>query len=299
MEFKNFIISLLKRGNLDEVFCNELYTKHKDIFKSVFTHRTYDPINNYEYYEFIGDSVLNACLSNYIIKWDPNIVSVKYLTRLKHNITSKKQLSEIAHKLGFIDHIRFGKGDIKIKKQRGSLYLECIKNEMKIDPIQDETYRSWLEDCLEAFIGAVSILIDKDAKYIGTGFVICYNIISDLMKDVQLSLRYEDVFDPTTRFKELCDKYWGFINFIKGRQNKCIKNSERKDSEGKTFHKTIVVGYPFGDKTARKENETILAEVEETSKMESQHKACEIALRKLRDLYNIVDYPPDPYKKIN
>lgn len=298
MAFKDFIISLLKRGNLDDIFCEKLYTENVDVFKCVFTHRTYDPVNNYEYYEFVGDSVINACISEYIIRWDPNIVSVKYLTRLKHNITSKKQLSEIAHNLGFMEHIRLGKGDIKIKKNRGSLYLDYI-TEMKIDPIQDETYRSWLEDCLEAFIGAVSILIDKGSKYTGMGFVVCYNIISSLMEGVHLSLRYEDVFDPTTRYKELCDKYWGFVNNVQGKQTKCIRSYERKDKEGRTFHKTIVMGYPFGDKSAKKENEAILAEAEDTSKMESQHKACEMALRKLRDLYNLVDYPPDPYKKIN
>lgn len=290
--FKDFIISLLRRGDLNEKICEKFFNKYEKEFQIAFTHRTFDPINNYEYYEFLGDAILGACVGKYVLEWDKKIVSVKYLTRLKHNITSKDQLSHIAYKCNFFDHIRLGNGSITTKKDRGMLYYKTeILPKMVKTPLEDEDFRSWLEDSFEAFLGLTSIIIDSNSKTNSLGFVICFKIVKSFLDEIEFSLKYEDIFDAKTRYKELCDKRWGF--------NGCLKYFETKDDNGKTWHKTQVYGYPFGDRTAKSENKKLLAEVTDLSKQISQHTACEKALSVLKEKYKIFDYPPDPYKKEN
>ena len=41
----------------------------------------------------------------------------------------------------------------------------------------------------------------------GVGNAICYNIIKSLFNEVEISLKYEDLFDAKTRLKEIFDFY--------------------------------------------------------------------------------------------
>ena len=191
----------------------------------------------------------------------------------------------IAHNSGFFKFIRLGEGT---QKDPG---LEYYKSLPKDELLNDERYLSWLEDCFEAFIGTTTMVIDDNHKLRGVSFEISYRIIKSFLDELKISLRYEDIFDAKTRYKEVCDKRWKFQG--------CVNTTTFKDDTGKTLHKTTVIGFPFNDQTARDENKKVLATITDKVKMESQNKACEQALDVLKNQYKIYDFPPDPYRKIN
>lgn len=291
LDFKSFIISLLnRRGNIKHSFCEKLtQEKYMQLWYNAFTHKTYDPINNYEYAEFIGDGIVNNCVSMYIVNWDSKIVSVKYLTRLKHNLTSKKQLAVLAEKDNFFKYIRLGDGD---KKTPGLIYYRTIP---KDELIFDKEYMSWLEDCFEAFIGTLSIVCNKEMvenkKFYGVGFEYCFQIMKSYIDDLKISLRYEDVFDPITRYKELCDKKWGFQGTTVTRQI--------KTENGRTLHTYEIYGFPKNDQSNKPENKVLLSKVTDKNKLLASYKAYEEAIRVLKLKYNIIDTPANPYKVFN
>lgn len=290
-DFRSFIISLLsRRGNIKQEFCEKLtQEKYMNLWLNAFTHKTFDPIHNYEYAEFIGDGIVNNCVGMYIVNWDPKIVSVKYLTRLKHNIVSKKQLAVMAEKDNFFKFIRIGEGN---EKKKGLIYYRSIP---KDDLMFDKEYLSWLEDCFEAFIGTLNLVCNKECvennKFYGVAFEYCFQIMKSYIDELKISLRYEDVFDPITRFKELCDKYWGF--------NGTTFNKVIKSENGRTLHVYEIYGFPLGDKSNCPKNKVLLSKVTHKNKTLASYNAYEEAIRVLKSKYHIVDIPANPYKVFN
>lgn len=281
-DFRAFIISLLKRGNIKQShlqqFTTERYIKQ---FQTAFTHKSFDPNENYELAELIGDSIVNYSVIRYLREWDPNIVSVKYLTRLKHNLTSKKVLATMAESYGFIHHIRMS-DELKEK-------FESMTPNYKH---RNDMYMSILEDCFEAFLGTVSIVIDENVGIRGIGTEICYTIVKKFLKEINISLKYEDVFDAKTRFKELCDKRgWVFKS--------SMKTQEIFNDMGKRLYQTVVIGYPYGSKQKCQDNQATLACEDAPIKIEAENKAAESALDTLKKTHNIYDIPPNPYHTQN
>lgn len=279
-EFKNFIQNLLRKGNLNEKHILKFTNKENiRLFVNAFTHKTFDAEENYELPEFLGDTTVNWAIARYIREWDSKIVSVKYLTRLKHNISSKKQLALIAHNAGFMCHIRIG-------EELQEKFID-MENNIKL---KNKDYLSVLEDTFEAFIGTVEHIIEKHLGVVGSGMGICYNIIKSFLDQIHISLRYEDIFDAKTRFKELCDKRgWDF---------KSTMSTSESYEDGRKIYTVKVIGYPFGNKKKEEENKGELAEITLPIKIEAQNKAAEKALTKLKK-YDIWDPPPNPYQTKN
>ena len=279
-DFRQFIISLLKRGNIKKSRMGEFTgVKCLKMFQTAFTHKTYDADDNYELVELIGDSIVNYSVIRYLREWDSKIVSVKYLTRLKHNITSKKELALIAEKAGFFKYIRMGE-DLTIK-------FQAMNQDFKHN---NKDYKSILEDSFEAFIGTVSILVDKETGVSGTGTEIGYRIIKSFLKESSISLDYKDVFDAKTRYKELCDKRgWDFKHAM----------NIQEVNENKRYFKVEVIGYPYGNKVKNENNKAVLAHVVGPIKVNVQNNACSAALKILEGVHNIYDLPPNPYKQQN
>ena len=86
---------------------------------------------------------------------------------------------------------------------------------------------STLEDVFESFFGATELIIDNKFK-IGTGYKICYKIISRLLDKINITINYEDLVDSKTRLKELFDhnkhKGIGTIEYIKFDADMCKYN---------------------------------------------------------------------------
>jgi dsRNA-specific ribonuclease len=165
--FKNLISNTLKLGNLKlkyiEILTNESSLK---LYDQAFTHHSYDPLNNYEYLEFLGDSTINKSIVWYLSRRYPELnkkSGVQILARLKINMVSKQRFSEIADSLNFWD------------------FISC-DNDMRLTQ-----KKSLLEDTLESFIGVTEKLID-DLFRRGSGYDIVYNIIETLFNRTNIYL---------------------------------------------------------------------------------------------------------------
>jgi dsRNA-specific ribonuclease len=193
--FKSFIISLLEKGRIKEKYINFLVndTESMDLYAKAFTNPTADPKNNYEILEKIGDSTCNKSIMWYIFRKFPKLESktqgLMIFSRLFHTLQSTETFSKIALNLGFESYISYGWMRVKDK------YEDVMK--IKRNGV--------LEDCFEAFFGATELIIDKKIRE-GVGYAICNEIFKGMIKDIQFpSIKYEDLFDPITRLKELFD----------------------------------------------------------------------------------------------
>jgi dsRNA-specific ribonuclease len=109
------------------------------IYDQCMTSSTYDESNNYEYLEQLGDVTANKFLVWYFYRRFPELVcprGVKVVARLKINYGSKKVFSQLAHEIGFWEHIK-ASDECKHKKR-------------------DDL----LEDSFEAFVGATELILD-------------------------------------------------------------------------------------------------------------------------------------------
>lgn len=285
LTFVQFITKLLSEkstlgGESIKRFTNE---KSMEIFKLAFTHKSFDKTNNYELLEFIGDLLVNYSVGKYIIEWDKNIQNVEYLTRLKHNITSKKHLALMAEKSGFFEHMLI---DTDVREK-----MEKLTPEQRHSNLSKNGFMSMLEDCFEAFIGAVSQVIEKETGSLAAGNDIARKIVFAFCDELDISLDYTDVIDKKTQYKELCDKNRWDVK-------KCIDTKTLYENK-KTIYETNVYAYPLGDKTMKKENRVLLSTKKGIPKVEMENQASEEAINKLKNIYNIAVIPKNPYSKKN
>lgn len=183
-DFKDLINSVLKKGNLKKKYRDMLTDDASmSIYASAFTSELVDPVNNYQVLEQVGDLTGNKFIVNYMYERFPQLdcaEGVKVVARLRINYGAKQSFSEIGRKLGFWPFIS-ATNDLRQRKMK---------------PL--------LEDVFEAFLGATERILDKK-KRVGVGYAIVYDILATIFDDMNISLRYEDLYDPKTRLKELFD----------------------------------------------------------------------------------------------
>ena len=193
--FKNFIISLLKKGEINNRYINYLLDDTAmDLYAKAFTNPTADTENNYEMLEKLGDATCNKAIVWYIYKKIPKLrlkpQGVMLISRISHVLRSKETFANIGIKLGFEEFISSGMMTIKNGEQKRVMSVKR---------------NSVVEDCFEAFFGATELLIDTRVKD-GIGFAVTQDIIKALLDAYPFpSIKYEDLFDPITRLKELFD----------------------------------------------------------------------------------------------
>lgn len=97
VRFAEFVRGILNRATLKPQTLQILLTEESlRTYGVAFTHISADPENNYEYLEFLGDSILNTAIVWYMSRRFSDLQgprAVKYLARLKINLTSKKTFS--------------------------------------------------------------------------------------------------------------------------------------------------------------------------------------------------------------
>jgi len=214
LKFRNLVVSILKKCKLKTKTIEQILdTKHNgwsgiQLFGICCTHKSIHPTNNYEVFEFKGDSTANNCLVWYFADRFPELNDpecVKTLARLKINYGSKKTFYTLAEKLGLWEFISAGTEErITKTKVKRSGKIQTIENKTIIG-IKQTKKKSLLEDSFEAFIGVIHTLIDIHVKK-GFGFKICYNLIKSLYDDMNISLEHSDLYDSKTRLKEYFDK---------------------------------------------------------------------------------------------
>lgn len=184
--FKNLLTTILKRGKVNDSIIEKILDEEGiKLCEIAFTHPSVDNDVNYEYLEFLGDGVINTAIVWYISKRFPQLKGskgVKILARLKINLISKKSFSKCAQNLNLWDYISCS---------------ETIRNTCK---------KKVMEDVFEALFGAITYLMDSKI-FQSSGYAVVYAIVSNLFDEMNISLKYEDLFDARTRIKELFDFY--------------------------------------------------------------------------------------------
>lgn len=311
-DFETFIRNLLLRGNLNDKHIDMIMKKENMAeFKIAFTHPSAGEEKDYQLYEFLGDVVINEFVAFYLRERFPKVISVKWITRLKHNLISKKALANIAIKEGLEKFVIYGE-DIA--------YL-------KANPHLDEKneYVSMLEDVMEAFCGCLSTVIIKEGKLFGTATEICRNILKSFFDAMTISLEYEDVFDSVTILKELYETKTMGLEW----PNDQVYLYSKKEGPIPVYSATVY-GWPLGDRKPRFRNQNELMKsmhrrgkgIEDIPKEEmdnfakhydsnkialatefginkkdAKEKAARKALEVLKSKYQIRMRFPDPYEK--
>ena len=267
-------------------------------FSRAFTHESYDEKQNYERYEFVGDSIVNNAVASYLAHTRfPDIPGVKWLTRLKHNLVSKKTLARLAYDSGFLPHIRCG-GVVADMMRRPVVDLgHCSKD-----------FLSVLEDTFEAFVGALQDVVDSGGGS-RIGGMVADALVRSFLDTVDIPLDYELNFDAKTRFKQLCDRYgWGFSVVPHGRAaaRDCTMTHKQDKQVGgglagrtavghQTEHVVEVFGYPLHDKRKAPQNRVLLCTVRGLENDRTQQEAAKRALQILEADYSICEVKSDPY----
>ncbi|AKU37440.1 putative ribonuclease [Scale drop disease virus] len=189
-EWRSYVVNylLIKCCEIDSTFAHQLFDNNVDVFKSVFTSSKTDPVQNYEYLELIGDGVIGMGLPLYfmerfpILKQHGNDVRVGIISRLKLIYLSGTRMSAIAEKLGFLK------------------WIKCF-NKLKHTSYQEQ--QKLMEDCFEAFFGALITTFD-DAKGITcSGQIVCYRFLRSAYNLIPISL--DNLVDNKTMLKEIID----------------------------------------------------------------------------------------------
>ncbi len=132
--------------------------KNKDLLKKALVHSSYanemgDPNDNNERLEFLGDAILEACISEELYKRYPEAREGE-LTKIRSRLVNSKTLANIAKRFSINRFLFLGKGE----EQQGGRNRETI-----------------LADALEAIIGAV---------FLDGGYENAKNIVNLFFKDL-------------------------------------------------------------------------------------------------------------------
>lgn len=185
-DFQYLLRKILKNAKLKEHYINILLDedglKNYDI---AFTSKSANETDNYEVYEQLGDLSANKFIVSYMYRKFPKLKCsecVKIVARLRILYGSKQTFCVIAENLGFWPFISADEEQRNTEKKK------------------------LLEDTFEAFIGVTELMIDEKIRY-NVGYAIVYEVLHSVFETVNISLKYEDLYDAKTRLKELFDLY--------------------------------------------------------------------------------------------
>lgn len=286
-KFRTLISTILsKYGQLNSKTIETILKSDYDgktglkLYGQGFTHKSIHEDENYEYYEWIGDSTANNCICWYLTKRFPQLKqpkAVKILARLKANLGSKHTFEKLSEKIGFWDFISSGMDEMK---KGGEVIVYEVRQRKKKD---------LLEDTLESFIGVTNTILDHIYGD-GVGFKICYNIIKNLYDEIDISLLYTDLWDPITRLKEIFDMYCDRgLGGKFSKKNIEATETENPNDEYSTWNVTIT--YTDAGK------KYVLGSGSHAKKKEAEQMAAKSSIKILNDIGYIKEEDPI-YKQI-
>jgi dsRNA-specific ribonuclease len=312
-DFKEFIISLLKKGKLKDKYIQILTTEEAmEKYGFAFTADSrVNPENNYECYEQMGDAAASHFMVSYFFRRFPQLecsAGNKVVCRLRINYGAKQSFSSIATELGFWKFITCPEtGNIPKKKYRNTHMKDL------------------LEDVFEAFLGCTEKLLDEAFRQ-GVGYAIIYDILSNIFDKIPISLEYEDLMDAKTRLKETFDLNWIGNQLGKLVYVNTVVSTIADDGKPKFMHLCKIYRAPPGVSTGMKTPENMdevinkppwrfdyvemryyntkwvfISQAMAISKSESEQTAAEIAIKILKDgiMYNgeiksfFKEFPPE------
>ena len=142
--------------------------KNLNYLKKSITHKSYDPLNNYEKLEFLGDRILGFVISKKLIELYPN-EKEGVLDKKLASLVNKNQCLEVAKVIGLEKFILVGNKSAKTK----------VENKI-------------IADSIEALIGAI---------YYDKGFEVSEKFILNMWKNF-INLSEETIIDSKTKLQE-------------------------------------------------------------------------------------------------
>lgn len=275
-DFREFISKILGLSGIGPKNIQKLTSDgNLEQFRIAFTHKTVEAgeKNNYELYELVGDSLVNAALLGYVRTTSPEITDVETLTRIKHYIQGRHFLSRLAFQNGFFDHAIIGEeyaqSILSGAEKRGRRFNreQTVMTQETKDKIielgdslfDNKTFLKLMTDLFEAVCGVISALVEKEKKVPGVGYVPVYRLTNTLLKRSNIDLSYDEVFDPITRLKETYDG----IRYVDSQGNErkwslMELRSTEKLPDGK--YKVTIYGYFGKTRNPEIEKKQILSE---------------------------------------
>lgn len=192
---------LMKEEEIDLILDKE----GMEIMTSAVTHWSLQEEKDYEVWETLGDSTLNKIMVWYMFRRFPQATSEE-LTEAKKINVSKGQFPIYAHTIHLPQYVRYKNISYQHGKQVLSISLD----------------KSMKEDTFEAFFGALEYLIDSKI-ILGAGYTICYNIVSHILDQQNMTIELSKIKDSITQLKEIFDtrkKYGDKIEYKYDYQNK-------------------------------------------------------------------------------
>ena len=142
--------------------------KNLNYLKKSITHKSHDPLNNYEKLEFLGDRILGFVISKKLIELYPN-EKEGVLDKKLASLVNKNLCLEVAKIIGLEKFILVGNKSAKAK----------VENKI-------------IADSIEALIGAI---------YYDKGFEVTEKFILNMWKNF-INLSEETIFDSKTKLQE-------------------------------------------------------------------------------------------------
>jgi len=189
-DYYKFIYTLLSNYGLlsDEEIDKILNEEGMKVMTSAVTHWSVgEEVDDYEVWETLGDVTLNKIMVWYMFRRFPEATSEE-LTEAKKINVSKGQFPVYAHTLNLPQYVRYR-----------SVNYQSGKNVLTIS-----LDKSIKEDTFEAFFGALEYLIDSRI-ILGSGYIVCYNIVSHILDQQQMTIDLSKIKDSITQLKEIFD----------------------------------------------------------------------------------------------
>lgn len=200
------------------------------LIEEAFTHSSLDEDKSFERLEFLGDSLIEACVSQMLFKMYPKTDEGR-LSRWRSVLVNQKTLSDISDDLEFSEKLRAKSDQIEELKKN-----ERIKASL-----------------FESLCGAM---------FLEKGFGVCFSFIEELIKPFLENI--EDLFeesDPKTNLQEWTQKHFKEAPKYKKEDatgpshkpvftvsvwlnEKCVssaKSGSLKESEKKAAHKALCI----------------------------------------------------------
>jgi dsRNA-specific ribonuclease len=230
--------------------------KYGMIWLSSFIHPSYNAYINFRLNKFIGISIIDFCVADYIFEIFDTPEKDKdkegSFTNIKHNIMNNIEgnLSSFIQKTKLYKYVKYGEEIKAIIDLR----------EKKLDQIQSETFK--------AFVGCLYEVVYLETKLNGVAYVVCYNFVRSILTQVNLSQRTLPKTTLRNYYRRLGWKY--------------DENVEEIFDKEKPSANVKIYGYPLGNKKEQPSNRKLLAEVTTEALSEARNLAVKKAVQELR-----------------
>ncbi|CCV01939.1 RNAseIII [Invertebrate iridescent virus 22] len=190
--FKDFLIKIFKYTGVDETYLKQYINDETlPLFNIAFTSSSANEQHNYEPFEQMGDSTIGKFIVWSSYEKFPQLrgksEAVEIVARMKINLGSKDNLSQIAENLGMWNFISAS------------------------EEIRHRSKKKLLEDVFEALIGVIEFIIhdysDSNTSQPGLAYQLVYALLSHLFEKYTLSIDYNTLVDSKNRLKGVFDQY--------------------------------------------------------------------------------------------